>query len=123
MAIRWDKFTVKSQEAVQQASTLAADHGNPELLPLHLLAALMEDRDGVIVPVLEKLGVPTTQLKGKVGQAARDVERTAEGARPGGQVSRVLQGRVCLDRAPVAGARGAEERRRAAAAGFLWSDA
>ena len=69
MAIRWDKFTVKSQEAVQGASTLAGEHGNPELLPLHLLAALLEDRDGVIVPVLEKLGVPTAQLKGKVAES------------------------------------------------------
>ena len=62
MAIRWDKFTLKSQEAMQQASTLAGDNGNPELLPLHLLAALLEDRDGIIVPVLQKVGVPTEQL-------------------------------------------------------------
>src|ERR1035438_4865994 len=31
MAIRWDKFTVKSQEAVQNASQLAAENGNPEI--------------------------------------------------------------------------------------------
>jgi ATP-dependent Clp protease ATP-binding subunit ClpB len=79
MAIRWDKFTVKSQEAAQQASTLAADHGNPELLPLHLLAALMEDRDGVIVPVLEKLGVPTAQLKGKVADAIARLPKVSGG--------------------------------------------
>jgi hypothetical protein len=40
MAIRWDKFTVKAQEAVQNASQLAAESGNPEILPLHLLAVL-----------------------------------------------------------------------------------
>ena len=33
MAIRWDKFTVKAQEAVQRASQLASEHGNPEVLP------------------------------------------------------------------------------------------
>ena len=38
MAIRWDKFTVKAQEAVQRANELASEHGNPELAPLHLLA-------------------------------------------------------------------------------------
>ena len=43
MAIRWDKFTVKSQEAVQRANELASEHGNPELAPVHLLAALVED--------------------------------------------------------------------------------
>jgi ATP-dependent Clp protease ATP-binding subunit ClpB len=57
MAIRWDKFTVKGQEAVQRASELASEHGNPELLPLHMLAALVEDREGIVPPVLEKIGI------------------------------------------------------------------
>src|SRR5260221_11037298 len=57
MAIRWDKFTVKAQEAVQRASQLASDHGNPELLPVHLLAALVEDKEGIVTPVLEKIGI------------------------------------------------------------------
>jgi ATP-dependent Clp protease ATP-binding subunit ClpB len=57
MAIRWDKFTVKAQEAVQRASSLASDHGNPELMPVHLLAALVEDKEGIVPPVLEKIGI------------------------------------------------------------------
>jgi ATP-dependent Clp protease ATP-binding subunit ClpB len=57
MAIRWEKFTVKGQEAVQRASELASEHGNPELLPLHMLAALVEDREGIVPPVLEKIGI------------------------------------------------------------------
>jgi ATP-dependent Clp protease ATP-binding subunit ClpB len=57
MPIRWDKFTVKAQEAVQRASQLASEHGNPELLPLHLLAALLEDKEGIVPPVLEKIGI------------------------------------------------------------------
>jgi ATP-dependent Clp protease ATP-binding subunit ClpB len=57
MPIRWDKFTVKAQEAVQRASQLAGEHGNPELLPIHLLAALLEDKEGIVPPVLEKIGV------------------------------------------------------------------
>src|ERR1700687_1138763 len=57
MAIRWDKFTVKAQEAVQRANDLASEHGNPELLPLHLLAALLEDKEGIVPPVLEKIGI------------------------------------------------------------------
>jgi ATP-dependent Clp protease ATP-binding subunit ClpB len=69
MAIRWEKFTVKSQEAVQAASQLASENGNPEILPLHLLAALVEDKEGIIVPVLEKVGVPAAQLRAKVQDA------------------------------------------------------
>jgi len=57
MAIRWDKFTVKAQEAVQRANELASERGNPELLPVHLVAALIEDRDGIVPPVLEKIGI------------------------------------------------------------------
>jgi ATP-dependent Clp protease ATP-binding subunit ClpB len=57
MPIRWDKFTVKAQEAVQRANELASEHGNPELLPVHLLAALVEDREGIVPPVLEKIGI------------------------------------------------------------------
>ncbi len=57
MAIRWDKFTVKAQEAVQRANELASEHGNSELVPLHLLAALVEDREGIVAPVLEKIGI------------------------------------------------------------------
>ena len=57
MPIRWDKFTVKAQEAVQRANELACEHGNPELAPAHLLAALVEDREGIVAPVLEKIGI------------------------------------------------------------------
>jgi ATP-dependent Clp protease ATP-binding subunit ClpB len=57
MAIRWDKFTVKAQEAVQRAHEIVSEHGNPELLPVHLLAALIEDKEGIVPPILEKIGV------------------------------------------------------------------
>ena len=62
MAIRWEKLTVKSQEAVQAGASQAAESGNPEVMPLHLMAALLEDREGVVLPVLEKVGVPVEQL-------------------------------------------------------------
>jgi len=72
MAIRWDKFTVKAQEAVQRASQLAADNGNPELLPVHLLAALIEDREGIVPPVLEKIGVgPQAVLNDALNEISR----------------------------------------------------
>ena len=57
MAIRWDKFTVKAQEAVQRANDLASQHGNPELVPAHLVAALIEDKEGIVPPTLEKIGI------------------------------------------------------------------
>jgi ATP-dependent Clp protease ATP-binding subunit ClpB len=89
MAIRWDKFTVKSQEAAQAANQMAAENGNPEMLPLHLLAALLADQDGMILPVLEKLGVPTTQLDGKVNEAIARLPKIQGGSQPG--MSQALQ--------------------------------
>jgi ATP-dependent Clp protease ATP-binding subunit ClpB len=62
MPIKWDKFTVKSQEALQTAQGLATENGNPEVLPLHLMSALLEDREGVVLPVLEKVGVAVQPL-------------------------------------------------------------
>ena len=63
MAIRWEKLTVKSQEAMQQAIAQATELGNPELQPVHLLLSLIADREGVIPPVLEKIGVPIERLE------------------------------------------------------------
>ncbi len=84
MPIRWEKFTVKSQEAVQAASQVASEHGNPEILPLHLLAALIEDSEGIIVPVLEKVGVPASQLRSKVQDALAKLPKVSGGgAQPG----------------------------------------
>ncbi len=56
MAIRWDKLTVKAQEAFQRAGELASERGNSEIMPVHLLAALAKDAEGIIAPVLNKIG-------------------------------------------------------------------
>jgi ATP-dependent Clp protease ATP-binding subunit ClpB len=80
MAIRWDKFTLKSQEAVQQAGSLANENGQPEVLPLHLLMALLEDKDGIIVPVLQKVGVGTEQLYANVRHAIAGLPKVSGAA-------------------------------------------
>jgi ATP-dependent Clp protease ATP-binding subunit ClpB len=84
MAIRFDKFTVKSQQAIQQAQSRAAELGNPELQPVHLLLALVEDREGVIPAVLEKIGVPTERLEHELHQSEEKLPRVAgAAAQPG----------------------------------------
>jgi ATP-dependent Clp protease ATP-binding subunit ClpB len=69
MAMRWDKFTVKSQEAVQRAAALANENGQPEVVPMHLLLSLIEDKEGIIVPLLQKIGVPADKLLATAQQA------------------------------------------------------
>src|SRR6201996_9223706 len=52
-----DRFTIKSQEALQAAQQLADQRRNPQTMPEHLLAVLLEQDGGVVSPVLRKLGV------------------------------------------------------------------
>src|ERR1700757_600854 len=84
MAIRWEKLTVKSQEAMQQAQERATEFGNPEIQPVHLLLALIEDREGVIPAVLEKIGVPTERLESELHKIEEKLPRMAgASAQPG----------------------------------------
>jgi ATP-dependent Clp protease ATP-binding subunit ClpB len=53
-----DRFTIKSQEALQAAQRLADERRNPQTTPEHLLAVLLEQDAGVVAPVLRKLGAP-----------------------------------------------------------------
>ena len=77
MAIRWEKLTVKSQQAMQQAQERATELGNPEIQPVHLLLALIEDREGVIPAVLEKIGVPTERLESDLHSIEEKLPRVA----------------------------------------------
>jgi len=80
MPIRWDKLTVKAQEAVQRANVLASEHGNPELLPMHLLAALLEDREGIVPPILEKIGIGPQSVLNEIYQAIEKLPKVSGGA-------------------------------------------
>ncbi len=53
----WDRLTSTAKQAVQSATYLASKRGNPQLTPLHLLATLLADRQGMVVPILSKIGV------------------------------------------------------------------
>ena len=89
MAFKWEKLTVKSQEAVQAAASHAAENGNPEVLPMHLLAALLEDREGVVLPVLQGAGVAAQQLLTSVNEAIAKLPKVQGGTQPG--MSQALQ--------------------------------
>ncbi len=82
MAIRWDKLTVKSQQAMQQAQERAAELGNPEIQPVHLLLALVEDTEGVIPAVLEKIGVPIERLETELHVIEEKLPRVAGASTP-----------------------------------------
>jgi ATP-dependent Clp protease ATP-binding subunit ClpB len=60
--LRFDKMTVKAQEAVQESQDVAARHENQSIEPLHLLVALVEQKDGVVPPLLARLGIRSELL-------------------------------------------------------------
>jgi ATP-dependent Clp protease ATP-binding subunit ClpB len=60
--LRFDKMTVKAQEAVQSAQEVAARQENQQIEPIHLLVALAAQSDGVVPPLLARLGIHTEAL-------------------------------------------------------------
>jgi len=67
--LRLDKLTVKAQEALEQAQELAAQRQHQHIEPLHLLAALVSQPEGLVPPVLAKLGVPPELVRQDVDRA------------------------------------------------------
>ena len=91
MAIRWDKFTVKSQEAIQQATELASQNGNPELQPIHILAALLQDREGIIAPVLTRLGANPANVLSQVTERVARLPKVSGGGAADARLSASAQ--------------------------------
>ena len=80
MAIRWDKLTLKAQEAIKAAGELASQNGNAEILPSHLLAALMSDTEGIVTPVLAKIGVDAEAVRGEAEAAVERLPKVSGGS-------------------------------------------
>ncbi|MBC8115521.1 MAG: AAA family ATPase, partial [Candidatus Saccharimonas sp.] len=79
MAFRPDKLTVKAQEAVQSAQQFAESQGHPQLLPLHLLKALLDEQQGIVRPLLEKIGIRVSQLRGIIDADLNKLPRASGG--------------------------------------------
>jgi ATP-dependent Clp protease ATP-binding subunit ClpB len=71
--VRFEKLTVKAQEALQGAHEVAARHQNQEITPLHLLSSLVSQVDGVVSPLLARLGIRKETLSNDV---EREINRT-----------------------------------------------
>jgi ATP-dependent Clp protease ATP-binding subunit ClpB len=96
MAFRFDKLTIKAQEAVQHAQALALEKGHADMDPLHLLAALAGESDGVARPVLEKIGVNVGQLSKMIDSELDRRPKVSGGSQPqpNRQLMAVLEGAV-----------------------------
>lgn len=64
--MNYENFTIKTQEALQEASSIANKNDNSEIGSEHVLQALLEQQDGLIAPIVERVGVPSIELIKKV---------------------------------------------------------
>ena len=85
-----DRFTIKTQEAVRDAGRLAEERRNPQATPEHLLAVLLEQRDGIVPGVLRKLGVGTETIRGPLNAALDGLPTMGEGGEVSGSASSEL---------------------------------
>jgi ATP-dependent Clp protease ATP-binding subunit ClpB len=88
-----DRFTIKSQEAVQAAQRLADERRNPQTTPEHLLAVLLEQDGGVVVPVLRKLGADPALVRQSLGASLDALPKVsgATNAEPAGGSGELVQ--------------------------------
>jgi ATP-dependent Clp protease ATP-binding subunit ClpB len=88
-----DRFTIKSQEALEAAQRLADERHNPQTTPEHLLAVLLEQDGGLVVPILRKLGVEPAMVRQQVGQALDALPRLTgdQAGEPAGGSSELVQ--------------------------------
>jgi len=80
MAIDPNRWTLKTQEAFAAATEAARGAANPEVTPDHLLAALLRQPEGVVIPVLEGAGVATLSVRNAVDEAVAKLPRAHGGA-------------------------------------------
>jgi ATP-dependent Clp protease ATP-binding subunit ClpB len=82
--MNFNKFTIKSQEAVHNAQEIASSYSNQVIEPEHLLAALVQDSEGIVVPILQKAGANVNFLKIKIKEALEKLPKV-QGAGLGNQ--------------------------------------
>ena len=67
--MRLDKLTIKAQELIQQAQSLAGQHGNQQIDPEHLLVIMLKTPEGIASSILLKLGVSPASILSDIEQA------------------------------------------------------
>ena len=69
--MNYENFTIKTQEALQEASSIANKNDNSEIGAEHVLQALLEQKDGLIAPIVERIGIQVPELLNKTRELVR----------------------------------------------------
>ena len=88
--MRFDRFTIKAQEALQTAQSLASDAQNPELGVEHLMLALIRQTDGIVTPIFQKLGIDTAGITSAI-EAVVEKTPKVEGTASEMRIAHALQ--------------------------------
>jgi ATP-dependent Clp protease ATP-binding subunit ClpB len=80
--INFDRLTVKTAEAIQEAANAARKNGNPAIEDLHLLAALLAQEEGIVVPILQKVGLNVARLGSELEAALGRLPKQSGGGQP-----------------------------------------
>ncbi len=87
-----DRLTVKAAEALRDASLAAGKAGNPAIEDVHLLGALLAQEGGVVVPVLQKVGIDLIELEARLDEALRRLPTQSGGTpTPSRELDRILE--------------------------------
>lgn len=81
--MRFDKFTIKAQEAVHEAQELAESKRQQQILAVHLLEVLLTQEQGIVVPILKKLGIDTAVMLDKTMAAVNKLPQISGSGAPG----------------------------------------
>ena len=88
--MRFDRFTIKAQEALETAQNLATDSQNPELGVEHLMLALIKQTDGIVTPIFQKLGVDLAGITSAIETAVQKMPKV-QGAASEMRIAHALQ--------------------------------
>jgi ATP-dependent Clp protease ATP-binding subunit ClpB len=80
--LSFDRLTVKAGEAIQAGANSARQRGNPEVHGVHVLHALLEQEEGIVTPVLQKIGVNVTLVRERSEEALGRMARVEGGSDP-----------------------------------------
>jgi len=73
--MQFDKFTIKSQEALSDARSIASENGHQSIEDVHIMSAMLKQKDGIIIPVLQKLEVDPEDFRTKIDSLIKNTPK------------------------------------------------
>ncbi len=81
--MKWDKFTIMSQQAIEAAQSKAQELGHPEIRPEHLLWAFLSQEENIVLSILSKVGASTARVREGVERVVQGLPKVSGGGEPG----------------------------------------